>query len=146
MSDSLGLAVISRIAPPDRLPFVKALAHLAAVDDEVTLDEKKAVMRLTEAWDMEEAEVGQVRDILRSTAPSALADMVKEFTEPNTPFLLLQELIRLSHADGSYADVEQREIHRLADALGVSQDVLQEMEVGWSGARVGHRRGQRRDV
>jgi uncharacterized tellurite resistance protein B-like protein len=128
MSDSLGLAVVSRIAPSDRLPFVKALAHLAAVDDEVTLDEKKAVMSFAEAWDMDDDEIGEARDILRSAAPSSMSDLVAEFSEPNTPFLLLQELVRLSLADGSYADVERREIRQLAAALGLSDRVLEEIE------------------
>jgi len=126
--NSLGLSVVERIAPTDRLPFVKALAHLAAIDDEVTLDEKQAVLSLAKAWDMSEADIGEARDILRTGSTIDLNELMGEFSEANTPYLLLQELVRLSHADGSYADVEREETIAIATSFGFDEDTLSDIE------------------
>jgi len=127
MSDELGLAVISRVAHEDRIPFVKALAGLAAIDDEVTLDEKKAVMSFAKAWDLSDAAIGETRDILRQGDAISLSTLIAEFNQPNTPYLLLEELIRLSHADGTYGKAEQSEIRRIAESVGLG-DALDDVE------------------
>lgn len=127
MSDPLGLAVLSRVAEEDRLPFVKALAGIAAIDDEVTLDEKKAVMSFAKAWNLNDADVGATRDILRQGTSVSMEDLVSAFNQPNTPYLLLEELVRLSHADGTYAAAEKEEVERIAHTVGLS-DALDDIE------------------
>jgi uncharacterized tellurite resistance protein B-like protein len=128
MPQPLGVSVISRIAESDRVPFIKVLAHLAAADDEVTLDEKQAVMDFAEAWDLSEDAVGEARDILRRGSAKSLRDLVAEFSEPNTPFLLLQELVRLSHADGEYGSAEREQVVAIAEQIGLSRETVEEVE------------------
>lgn len=125
---SLGMSVVARVPDSDRTPFLKALAHLAAVDDSVTLDEKQMVMEFAESWSLDEAAEGEIRDILRSGDHLSLDALVDEFHEPGTRFLLLQELIRLSYADGTYADSERKEIARIAKRLGLAEEQFLEVE------------------
>lgn len=127
MANTKELAVISRVAPEDRIPFVKALAGLAAVDDEVTLDEKKAVMSFAKAWELDDADIGATRDILRQGTSVSMEDIVQEFKQPNTPYLLLEELVRLSHADGTYGETEKDQVKRIAVATGLV-DSLEDVE------------------
>lgn len=128
MPDKLGLTVVSRVAASDRAPFIKALAHIAAIDDEVTLDEKKMVMSFADAWDLSENEIGEARDVLRQAGNMSLDALVNEFSEPDTPFLLVQELVRLSHADGTYGKAERKEINVLAQRIGIEESVVSEIE------------------
>jgi tellurite resistance protein len=127
MSEDFDLAVISRVAPEDRIPFVKALAGIAAADDEVTLDEKQAVMNFAKAWDLSEADVSATRDILRQGTTVSMDSIVDEFNQPNTSYLLLEELVRIAHADGTYGEAEKDEVKRIAVAAGLV-DSLEDVE------------------
>jgi uncharacterized tellurite resistance protein B-like protein len=139
MSDKLGMKAVNRVAETDRLPFVKALAHIAVADDSVTLDEKQMVNQYADAWNLADSAQAQVRDILRSGASISLNELVSEFSESGTRFLLMQELMRLSYADGTYGDAERKEIAAIAQRMGMTEDQFREVEK-WVG------RGQAWDV
>lgn len=128
MSDSLGMKVVNRVAETDRLPFVKALAHIAVADDSVTLDEKEMVSKYAGEWGLEDETKSQVEDILESGTSLPLDQLVSEFSESGTRFLLVQELMRLSYADGTYGDAERREIAAIAQRMGMSEDQFREVE------------------
>lgn len=126
---SLGMSVVSRVKETDRFPFLKALAHIAAIDDSVSLDEKKMVMEFAEAWNLDDQVQEEVQDLLRSGTDLSLDALVEEFSETGTRFLLLQELIRLSHSDGTYGDAEREEIAQIAGRLDLSEKQLREVEM-----------------
>lgn len=128
MSDSLGLKVVNRVEETDRLPFLRALAHIAIVDDTVDLNEKKMVEDYTEAWDLGESAKSQVREILDADLTLSLDDLVEDFSETGTRFLLVQELMRLSHADGTYGDAERKEIAAIAQRMGMDERQFREVE------------------
>jgi len=128
MSDAPDTSVTSRVAPTDRLPFLKALAHIAAADDAITLDEKQMVMAYAEAWDLGERRKGEVRDLLSAGTSLSVDALVQEFSESGTRLLLVQELIRLSHADGTYAEAEEAEVARIAEHIGLSEKQLRDLE------------------
>lgn len=128
MSDSLGMKAVNRVAEPDRLPFIKALAYIAVADDSVTLDEKKMVKQYAEAWGLSEEDQSEVLSILRSGAGLSLNELVSSFSESGTRFLLMQELMRLSYADGTYGDAERRKIAAIAQGMGMTEDRFREVE------------------
>ncbi|PSQ95165.1 MAG: hypothetical protein BRD55_11635 [Bacteroidetes bacterium SW_9_63_38] len=128
MSDSLGLKVVNRVEETDRLPFLKALAHIAIVDDTVDLDEKEMVKDYTEAWNLGASAKEQVREILDAELSLSLNGLVAEFSETGTRFLLVQELMRLSHADGTYGDAERKEIAAIAQRMGMDERQFREVE------------------
>jgi uncharacterized tellurite resistance protein B-like protein len=128
MSDSLGMKAVNRVEPTDRLPFIKALAHIAIADDSVDLNEKQLVTDYAEAWELGEQEKAQVRDILDADLSLSLDTLVREFTESGTRFLLVQELMRLSHADGTYGDAERKEIAALAQRMDMTEAQFREVE------------------
>jgi uncharacterized tellurite resistance protein B-like protein len=128
MSDSLGLKVVNRVEETDRLPFLKALAHIAIVDDNVDLNEKKMVEDYTEAWDLGASAKEQVREILDADLSLSLNELVAEFSETGTRFLLVQELMRLSYADGTYGDAERKEIAAIAQKMGMDERQFREVE------------------
>ncbi len=128
MASNLGLAVVERVAESDRIPFVKALAYIAAADDDVTVDETEMVKEYAKAWRLGQGTANEVKAILRSGSNNSLDALVAEFTEPSTPFLLMQELVRLSHADGDYAEVEHEEIVSIAKGLGLTSERVAEIE------------------
>lgn len=125
---SLGMSVVARVPNADRFPFLKALAHIAAVDDSVTVDEKQMVMEYADTWELDDSSHGKIRKILRSGTNLSLDALVAEFSETGTRFLLLQELVRLSYADGTYADAERKEIARIAQRLGMTEEQFLEVE------------------
>lgn len=125
---SLGMSVVARVPDSDRVPFLKALAHIARADDSVTLDEKQMVMEYAEAWELDSSAEGKIRDTLRGGNNLSLDTLLAEFTESGTRFLLLQELIRLSYTDGTYADAERKEIGRIAKRLGLTEKQFLEVE------------------
>jgi len=128
MSDSLGLAVLSRVSPVDRLPFMHALVDLSS-SDQVQFDEDKTVAACAEAWDMDTTGRKKVRGMLRNSEPASLAERIEAFEDSNTPFLLLQELVRVSVHDDSYAKIDRETVERIADRLGFSSTVLDEIEM-----------------
>jgi uncharacterized tellurite resistance protein B-like protein len=140
MSDeALGLKAVSRVKETDRLPFLKALAHLATVDDSVDLDEKRMVEQYADAWDLDTRAKSQVQDILDTKSSLSLNQLVAEFSESGTRFLLMQELMRLGYADGTYGKAERKEIASIAQRMGMTEDQFREVEK-WVG------RGQAWDV
>lgn len=128
MSNSLGMKAVNRVAETDRLPFVKALAHIAVADDSVTLDEKEMVSKYADEWELGDETRSQVEGILESGTSLSLDELVAEFSESGTRFLLVQELMRLSYADGTYGDVERKEIAVIAQRMGMSETQFREVE------------------
>jgi uncharacterized tellurite resistance protein B-like protein len=128
MPDSLGMKVVNRVAEPDRLPFIKALAYIALADDSVSIDEKQMVHQYAEAWELGEDVEADLQDTLRSGTSQSLDALVSSFSESGTRFLLIQELMRLSRSDGTYGDAERREIALLAQRLGMDEDQFREVE------------------
>jgi uncharacterized tellurite resistance protein B-like protein len=128
MSESLGLKVVNRVEETDRLPFLKALAHIAIVDDTVDLNEKQMVEDYTDAWNLGTSAKAQVQEILNADLSLSLNELVAEFSETGTRFLLVQELMRLSHADGTYGDAERKEIAAIAQRMGMDERQFREVE------------------
>jgi uncharacterized tellurite resistance protein B-like protein len=126
------MKAVNRVPDTDRLPFIKALAYIALADDSVTIDEKRMVTQYAEAWDLGEGVTADLEDTLRSGTPESLDTLVASFSESGTRFLLVQELMRLSHADGTYGDAERREIAVIAQRLGMSEVQFREVET-WVG-------------
>ena len=131
MSD-LGLKAVSRVAESDRGPFLKALAHIAAVDDSVDLDEKELLKKYTDAWELGRQEKSDVEQVLESETSFTLNHLVSEFSESGTRFLLVQELMRLAYADGTYGEAERKEIAGIAKRMDMSEDEFREVEK-WMG-------------
>lgn len=128
MSDSLGMKAVSRVDETDREPFLKALAHIAVADDSVTIDEKEMVEQYAEAWDLGDRARSVVKDILEAGSPLDLDHLVSEFSESGTRFLLMQELMRLAYADGTYGDVERRQIAAIAQRMDMTEEQFREVE------------------
>ena len=128
MSDSLGMKAVNRVAETDRMPFVKALAHIALADDSVSVNEKEMVEQYAEAWELGEDAKSEIQNILDSGSSLSLDSLVGQFSESGTRFLLMQELMRLSHSDGTYGDAERKEIAAIAKRMGMTQDQFREVE------------------
>lgn len=128
MSQALGLKAVSRVDETDRFPFLKALAHIAAADDSVDLDEKRMVEQYADAWDLGADAKAEVQDLIRTQSSMELHELVSEFSESRTRFLLVQELMRLAHADGTYGEAERKEIAKIAHRMGMSEDQFREVE------------------
>lgn len=128
MSSPLGMKVVSRVEKTDREPFLKALAHIAVADDSVTIDEKEMVEQYAEAWELTDRAQSEVRQILKTGSTLELDHLVAEFTESGTRFLLMQELMRLAYADGTYGDVERRQIAAIAQKMDMTEKQFREVE------------------
>lgn len=128
MAEDLGLKAVSRVDETDRFPFLKALAHLAAVDDSIDLNEQRMVEQYAEAWELDADAKSQVQDILETRSSLSLKRLVSEFSESGTRFLLIQELMRLGYADGTYDEEERKEIASIAARMGMSEDQFREVE------------------
>lgn len=129
MSDSLGVRAVNRVPKPDRVPFVKILAHVALGNDSVTIDDPRMVTQYAEAWGLDEGVTsGGVENMLRSGPPQSLDALVASFSGSATRFLLVQELMRLFHADGTYGGAERREVAVVAQRLGMSEKQFREVE------------------
>jgi uncharacterized tellurite resistance protein B-like protein len=120
--------VLARVPENDRVAFTKALAHIAAADDEVTIDEREAVMHFADTWQLSESEKSQVQSVLQQDAGTSLDDLMREFSEASTSFLLMQEIVRLSHADGDYAEVERNEVLSIAESMEIPRERVAEIE------------------
>lgn len=122
------MRAVTRVPNPDRLPFIKALAYIALADNSVTIDEERMVAQYAEAWGLSEGVTADFEDALRSGPPQSLDALVASFSESGTRFLLVQELMRLSHTDGTYGDAGRREIAVIAQRLGMSEEQFREVE------------------
>jgi len=142
MSDSLGMKVVNRVAKADRLPFIKALAYIALADDSVTIDEKQMIRQYADAWELGDDVRSDLQETLRSGQTASLDALVSEFSESGTRFLLVQELMRLAHADGTYGDTERRETAVIARRLGMSEEQFLEVEKWVSRGRAWRRPGE----
>jgi uncharacterized tellurite resistance protein B-like protein len=128
MARSQHSSVFSRVSPTDHLPFLKALAHIAAIDNSVTVDEEEMVVGHADAWDLSESEWDDVRQILDSGSSLSLDALVGAFSESGTRLLLVEELVRLSYADGTYGDAEREEVAAIAKRMDLTDEQLDELE------------------
>jgi hypothetical protein len=106
---------------------VRTLAQLGASGG-LHLDEEKIVTAYADAWDLDTTGRKKVRKVLRDVDDAPLDERLNAFEESNTPFLLLQELVRVSISDETYADADRDALAAVADRLGFSADVLDDIE------------------
>ncbi|MFB6247634.1 MAG: hypothetical protein ABEL97_03605 [Salinibacter sp.] len=132
MSDSLGMKAVNRVPEPDRLPFLKAVIFIALADDAVSIDENRMVTQYVEAWELDEGGMADLEATLRAGPPQSIGELVASFSEPGTRFLLVQELMRLSYADGTYGNAKRRKIAVIAQRFGMSEKQFREVET-WVG-------------
>lgn len=126
------MKVVNRVAPTDRLPFIKAMAHIATADDSVDVNEKEMVEEYAEAWSLDDQQKQQVRSILNADQNLSINRLTNKFSESGTRFLLMKELMRISYADGTYGDAERKEIAAIAQRMGMSEQQFREVEK-WAG-------------
>jgi uncharacterized tellurite resistance protein B-like protein len=129
MANADDTPAVSDIPPEDRTPFVKALALLAAADDSVTIDEKQAVKSFADAWDLGDDAQQDMRALLRQgTTDETVEEVAGAFTNTKTRYLLIQELVRLSHLDASYGEEERALVRQVAEKLHMSDERIEEIE------------------
>jgi hypothetical protein len=86
------------------------------------------VEQYAEAWDLGDRARSVVKDILNAGSPLDLDHLVSEFSESGTRFLLMQELMRLAYADGTYGDVERRQIAAIGQKMDMTEEQFREVE------------------
>ena len=128
MANSRRSSVFSRVSSTDQLPFLKALAHIAAIDNSVSVNEKEMVVNYADAWDLSESDRSEVRGILESGSSLSLDALVGAFSESGTRLLLVEELVRLAYADGTYGDAEREEVASIARRMDLTDQQLDELE------------------
>jgi len=110
----------------DRTVFIKIMAYLAQVDNEVSLEEKQFIDDLIFAWKLDEESIKEIYEILEKG--SSIDSLLGEINEKKTGYLLIQELITLAHIDGNYGKEEKTAIIRIAFQLNVSPSRVEKLE------------------
>lgn len=109
--------------------------------DQLTPDEQRALMELLILLAKADGRVDDIeREVLASYADlidvdldtldgdAELEELVAVFSTPASRVIALQELFRLSHLDGWFADSEQSIILDVGALMGVPMELLQKIE------------------
>jgi hypothetical protein len=91
-----------------------------------SLAEKHAIDGVIFGWGLDERDVKAVYDVLEHGA--SVNELLREFADRKSYYLLLQELITLAHLDGSYGKEEQAAVHEVAGLCGVSASRVADLE------------------
>ena len=119
---------LSNVDPSDRHPFVQALAHVAAADGSLHVDEEAAITDLLDAWDVSASQRSEIEQIMSNPSNQSIEDLTAEFDDSNTKFLLIQELVRLALVDGEYDEEERTGIARIAKRIDLPAAQFDEIE------------------
>jgi uncharacterized tellurite resistance protein B-like protein len=121
-------STLSNVDPSDRHAFVQALAHVAALDGSVHVDEEDAVNDLLDSWDLSRTQRSEIERIMANPGDQSIENLTATFDDSNTKFLLVQELVRLALADGTYDEDERDGIARIADRIDLPAEQFKEIE------------------
>jgi uncharacterized tellurite resistance protein B-like protein len=110
----------------DRLPFLKFMAYIAQVDNEVSIEEKQAIDGVIFAWHLDEKAVMDIYDVLERG--SSVKNFISEFKNKRSYYFLLQELITLAHLDGNYDKSEQKAVREIAALCAISKSRVEQIE------------------
>lgn len=120
----------------DRAPFLKAMAHVAAADSDPT-EQRGGILDVAHRWGLAPDVIDDVERAL--SGEGSLEDDFGSFSDPRTPYILLQELVTLAYLDGRYLEPEKAAVRGIASRLGVSEQRVEDLEA-WAQQGVEWRR------
>jgi len=106
----------------ERSAYLAAMATLANADGQVTEDELEFLQLLGEAAELPENLRQEVEQIARQPNQISLQRCLDTLKPSQLRFSFLTDIISFAKADGQYTPEEEREIHKMADYLGVNQE------------------------
>jgi tellurite resistance protein len=104
--------------------LVKALGFIAWADDRIAPEEREMLATVMNALGIPEDRRKELCESLKD-GPASLRDIKASFSDDMERRFAVAQAIVMARADGEFADVERREIAKLAGALGVDRDELE---------------------
>lgn len=111
--------MLSQLTPEEQRALLGMLILLAESDGHVAEVEREVLSMYADLVDIDPDSLDQ---------DAELEDLVAAFASPASRVIALQELFRLSHQDGWFADAEQSVVLEVGAMMGVPMDLLQKIE------------------
>lgn len=111
--------MLDQLTPKEQHALLELLVVLAKSDGQIQEAEEEILAMYADLVEVDPA-------TLRGDAP--LEDLVAVFESPASRVIALQELFRLSHLDGWFADNEQSTLLEVGAMMQVPMELLQKIE------------------
>jgi len=111
--------MLERLDRREQQALMEMLIALAKSDGQVKNVEREVLEEYAEL-------VGV--DFASLSGDKYLEDLVEEFERPESRVIVLQELLRLAHLDGLFAEEEQEDILYVAELMGVPVGMVKKIE------------------
>ena len=108
----------------DGIGLVKALGFIAWADDRIAPEEREMLATVMNALGIPEERRKELCEALKE-GPASLSDIQASFSDDMERRFAVAQAIVMARADGDFAEVERREIAKLAGALGVDREELE---------------------
>ena len=106
----------------DKLNYLKGLIRIAKCNGEIAPEEQTYYLMAANNMQLSVEGIQELNSLWNEDS-----DINISFTTEYDKLFFLQEAIQLCCVDGSYDDVEKREIAVIADELGINPDYLKEI-------------------
>lgn len=111
--------MLDRLSPNEQRALLELLVHLAKADGRLKDMEREVLEMYADLVQVDRAEI---------EGDYSLEQLVPQFKTPASRVIALQELFRLSHLDGWFAESEQSEILEVSAMMHVPMELLQKIE------------------
>ena len=108
----------------DAIGLVKALGFIAWADERIAPEEREMLATVMNALGIPEERRNELCEALKQ-GPSTLEDIEASFSDDMERRFAVAQSIVMARADGEFADIERRQIAKLASVLGVDHEELQ---------------------
>lgn len=123
--------------PESRVTFMKGCALLARCDGKVCEKEQEFLLDAAHALQLNEIQKNELYSLING---SGEVDIELRFDTRKQKILFLKEAIHLCHYDGFYDGAEKDQVIEMAQNMGVTSDVVDQIEA-WVAESIdlGHR-------
>lgn len=100
----------------DKIAYLRGMVRLSKVNGEVAKEEVAYIEAVAKGMGLDEKELAELHTLWASES-----EVKQSFTNKGNAAFFIQEAIQLCSVDGSYDDSEHREVHKIAEEIGISE-------------------------
>lgn len=111
--------MIDRLTPDEQRTLMELLIAMAKADGEVVDIEEEILQQYADLIDIDLDELDGDRSV---------EELAAKFESPESRVAVLQEVLRLSHLDGYFAEDEKRAILQVAGVMGIPTEFVRRVD------------------
>ena len=112
----------------EKYSYVNALVYIASVDQNICKEEKEKIQNFCKIYGITNEELVNKIFLNCCNKQLALDEILKPITRKNQRIALINDLLALCFADGTYSEVEKDTIVTISSILDIENEKIQQLE------------------